>query len=470
MDVKFGTSGLRGLAGDLAGGAAFSHVHAFCRLLADTGKSQEGSFVFIARDRRDSSPLLTAQAMEAVRLAGFVPVDCGEVPTPALAHHAFGQNAACIMVTGSHIPADRNGLKFYLPGAEIAKADEAGISQRAMQAPPMPQEFPPLAGNASETVMNGWRQRHAGLLPGNAFSGLTIGVHEHSSVATAFLAQLLAGFGARIVPFGKTAQFTPVDTEAVGPEFTALYDETARRHGLAAIVSADADGDRPLLADENGQTVPGDLIGWLAARWVGADAVATPVTSNSAIMEAKSIRVLRTRVGSPFVIEAMEAAAQDGARRVAGFEANGGFLLGSDCEIDGVRLAALPTRDSTLPILGALRHMQAKGLKASELTGDAGFRATASGRLQDFAQSRSSALMEVLQDPARAQDFIGSQGRIERVDATDGLRFFLGGGEVVHLRASGNAPEMRCYAEAATKKRALELLNFGLVRIGNFVK
>ena len=37
------------------------------------------------------------------------------------------KNAAAVMVTGSHIPADRNGLKFYLPGGEIAKtADVRG--------------------------------------------------------------------------------------------------------------------------------------------------------------------------------------------------------------------------------------------------------------------------------------------------------------------------------------------------------
>jgi phosphomannomutase len=256
----------------------------------------------------------------------------------------------------------------------------------------------------------------------------------------------------------------------VGPQFITLYGEMARKHGLAAIVSADADGDRPLLADENGEPVPGDLIGWLAARWIGADAVATPVTSNSAIVEAKGVRVLRTRVGSPFVIEAMEAAAANGATRIAGFEANGGFLLGSDCTIDGAALAALPTRDGTLPILAALRQMQAKGLKASELAAGAGFRATASGRLRDFAQERSTALMKALQDPAKAGEFMASLGKIEGVDGTDGLRFFLGNGEVLHLRASGNAPEMRCYAEAATKNRVLELLNFGLGRIHDFVK
>lgn len=49
----------------------------------------------------------------------------GAVPTPVLALAA--RNAAAIMITGSHIPADRNGLKFYTRSGEITKADEAKI-------------------------------------------------------------------------------------------------------------------------------------------------------------------------------------------------------------------------------------------------------------------------------------------------------------------------------------------------------
>lgn len=32
-----------------------------------------------------------------------------------------------IMITGSHIPFNRNGLKFYRPDGEIIKADEQTI-------------------------------------------------------------------------------------------------------------------------------------------------------------------------------------------------------------------------------------------------------------------------------------------------------------------------------------------------------
>ena len=39
---------------------------------------------------------------------------------------------------------------------------------------------------------------------------------------------------------------------------------------------------------------------------------------------------------------------------------------------------------------------------------------------------------------------------------TDGLRITLTNGRIVHLRPSGNAPELRCYAEAEQAEIARE--------------
>jgi phosphomannomutase len=44
------------------------------------------------------------------------------------------------------------------------------------------------------------------------------------------------------------------------------------------------------------------------------------------------------------------------------------------------------------------------------------------------------------------------------------VRFQLVDGSTVHFRASGNAPEFRCYVEAPTYPRARDLLVWGLAR------
>ena len=61
-------------------------------------------------------------------------------------------------------------------------------------------------------------------------------------------------------------------------------------------------------------------------------------------------------------------------------------------------------------------------------------------------------------DKAKANDVFGELcGRCRDIDRTDGVRMTFDSDEIVHLRPSGNAPEFRCYNEAATADRAGEL-------------
>src|SRR5215217_4669509 len=126
--LKFGTSGLRGLVVELDGVPAFAYTRAFAEMLkADGSAAASGSRVLVGRDLRESSPSIARLCCAALMDAGLTPVDCGALPTPALAYHGIRSSIPAIMVTGSHIPEDRNGLKFYRAGGEIDKNDEAGI-------------------------------------------------------------------------------------------------------------------------------------------------------------------------------------------------------------------------------------------------------------------------------------------------------------------------------------------------------
>src|SRR5690606_27368798 len=113
--MKFGTSGLRGLSTDLKGPASRLYAAAFGRYLLESGKAKAGDDILLGRDFRDSSPEIAANCAEALGRLGFRVIDCGTVPTPALALYGLENRAASLMVTGSHIPADRNGIKFYRP-------------------------------------------------------------------------------------------------------------------------------------------------------------------------------------------------------------------------------------------------------------------------------------------------------------------------------------------------------------------
>jgi phosphomannomutase len=456
--LKFGTSGLRGLASDLVGNAARRYAGAFARHIVGTGQAGSGR-VYLARDYRESSPAIVADCAIAVRAAGLEPVDCGVLPTPALALHAMADGGTAIMVTGSHIPADRNGLKFYVPKGEISKVDEAGIVAALLDAVP---DGLGGARDAYPQAGDRYRQRYRGLLPADALDGWRIGVFEQSSVARDLLVSLLTRAGALVVRLGRSESFIPVDTEAFSDAIFAPRFDWIAQHRLDAIVSTDGDGDRPLVIDGAGEFVRGDVLGMIAARFAGVVRVATPVTSNSAIEGVGWFtEVERTRVGSPYVIAGMEKLGESGA--VVGFEANGGTLLGSEVVVDRHTLGALPTRDAVLPILAVLAMAKGRGQSLAELVQSLPVRAALSDRLTDVPGERSAELLRRLRDePGYAQGFFALVGDVQSVSSIDGLRFGLASGDTVHYRASGNAPELRCYVEGVTPERAEELLAWGL--------
>lgn len=474
MSLKFGTSGLRGLSEDLKGRPAAVYATAFGRHLIATGAASAGSRILIGQDYRPSSPEIAATAAAALEALGFKPVDCGAVPTPALASRAMAEACGALMVTGSHIPADRNGIKFYRPDGEIDKADEEAIVALAAEAeadPAIRVARPVSFPDESHATVTAFMDRNRGLLGTDALAGWRIGVYQHSTVARDMFVDLLSSFGAQVVPLGRSDHFIPVDTEAVSPETLGKMKAWASEHGLSAIISTDGDGDRPLLADETGMPLRGDLLGLITARVLHASVVVTPVTSNSGIETAGPFETVRTRVGSPYVIAGMGQALAAGRQGVMGFEANGGLLTASPFSVNGCTLSPLPTRDCFLPTIAVLAEAVSRGMSLSALARAYSLPFADADRLENFPLATSAALMAHLRAArANIDRFLAPIGAVASVTDVDGLRVTLADGRVIHFRPSGNAPEMRCYVEAADEKAAKSLLAQGLALIGSFAQ
>ena len=454
MALKFGTSGLRGLVTEMTPDAVAGYTHAF--LTACTGSE----LLCVGRDLRPSSPRIAGDVMAVARQMGCAVIDCGAVPTPALALAAEARGAAAIMVTGSHIPADRNGLKFYTPRGEITKADEQAILAAA--AAPVPATGP--AGPAPEqdrAVGDAYVARYVDAFGPQALTGRRIGLYSHSAVGRDLLAALLHALGAEVIDLGRSDQFIPVDTEAVDPRTRAQIADWVAAHKLDALVSTDGDSDRPLLADEQGSIVPGDVMGQIASDALGADTVVTPISSNSGVMHKGFRQVLRTRIGSPFVIAAMQTA----SGRVVGYEANGGFLLGFEVQSLCGSLAPLMTRDAVLPLIAVLTAAQGRPLSQYVAVEPPVF--TVADRLQEVDRDRMTSLVAALatDGDARAQFLMALGGQEAACDLTDGVRMTLVDGRVVHVRPSGNAPELRLYVEAKDAGAAQSLLSVGLAHL-----
>jgi phosphomannomutase len=389
--VKFGTSGVRGLVSEMSPELCFAYTLAFIEALA----LPAGGRIAIGMDLRPSSPDVVRACATALLYAGYEADFCGALPTPALAYYAQAGGIPAIMVTGSHIPFDRNGIKFYGLAGEITKADEVSISQSHVTMPEQVSLAPLPEVNPAAAQL--YVDRYVNFFPQGCLQGLRLGFYEHSSVARDILRTILEALGAEVLSLGRTDAFVPIDTEAVSDADIDMARGWAQEFIFDAILSTDGDADRPLIGDENGQWFRGDLVGILSAQYLAASAVATPVSSNTALELSGSFsNIIRTRIGSPYVIEGMEQMIKLGADNVVGFEANGGFLLGSTIEKGGRKLSPLMTRDAVLPMLCLLAMASEKGSRVSQLAIALPPRFTGSSRLQSFPSETSGHIIQQL--------------------------------------------------------------------------
>jgi len=471
--VAFGTSGARGLATAMTDLVCYAYTRGFLQYLESIGElGRHGETVFVAGDFRPSTDRVMEAVCRAAEDMGYRAVSCGKIPSPAVALFGLKHKLPSIMVTGSHIPDDRNGIKFNKATGEILKEDEQGMGGQTVdindalfdragwfeKRSSAPREISSKPGEQ-------YVERYLNFFEPDALAGVRVGVYQHSAVGRDMLVNILSGLGAGATALGRSDKFIPVDTEAIRPEDVQLAADWGASGKFDAIVSADGDSDRPLVSDESGQWLRGDVAGILCAKFLGADSVSTPVSCNTAVEKCGWFaKVHRTRIGSPYVIASMVEASRAGARTVVGYEANGGFLLNSDINTGGNFLRALPTRDAVIVMLGILLFAKRQRRKISELVAELPARFTASDRLTNFPVERSRAILaqfsagaEEANRAAMERAFGHLSGRVALLDHTDGMRMTFANAEVIHLRPSGNAPEFRCYTEAATNARAVQL-------------
>lgn len=470
--VVFGTSGARGLVKDMTDRVCYAYMTAFIQYLEEEGQLDgRGGVIAVGGDLRSSTDRIMKAVARAVADKAYACQCCGRLPSPALANYGIVKEIPTAMVTGSHIPEDRNGIKYTKKEGEILKQDEAGIKRQEVT---LPQGlFDGKGMFASEVdvltpdteAIDLYLDRYLGFFSHNSLKGKRIGVYQHSAVGRELMITILSGLGADVTPLGLSEEFVPVDTEAIRPEDTEAAKRWSEEYGFDAIVSTDGDSDRPLISDENGKWIRGDVAGILCSTYFKADAVVTPVSCNSALEKCGLFNaVYRTKIGSPFVIEGMEQALRDGAKQVVGYEANGGFLIASPIESAGRILRALPTRDAVILHIAVLLLSIKKNKTISELVSELPQRFTFSNRLKQFPTEKSNAKINELHSGNESRDkeaieaIFGQQfGPVASFDTTDGLRIAFESDEIVHLRPSGNAPEFRCYNEADTESRAIEM-------------
>lgn len=108
-----------------------------------------------------------------------------------------------------------------------------------------------------------------------------------------------------------------------------------------------------------------------------------------------------------------------------------------------------------------------KDKSISELVKKLPARYTYSNRLQDISVKTSMSLINLgLTDQEDFLQYIGfNKHHILHSDVTDGFRITIDNNNIIHLRPSGNAPELRCYAEADSQEEACNIVETVLSNI-----
>jgi phosphomannomutase len=114
-------------------------------------KKQNDVSVAVGTDSRISGPVLKSAFMAGMTVAGAKVFDCGIASTPAMFMTTVSEKKstmAGVMITASHLPFNRNGLKFFTNNGGLDKKDITEILRIAEEA-----DVPTIEG---DSVADSW--------------------------------------------------------------------------------------------------------------------------------------------------------------------------------------------------------------------------------------------------------------------------------------------------------------------------
>jgi phosphomannomutase/phosphoglucomutase len=122
---------IRGQVGDTLTPALVYHIG---RAVGAEAAAHDEQSVVVGADGRLSSPDMSAALIAGLRASGRNVLDIGMVPTPVAyyATHTL-DSRSCVMVTGSHNPADYNGFKIVIQGKTLSGDDIQALLTRIKQ-------------------------------------------------------------------------------------------------------------------------------------------------------------------------------------------------------------------------------------------------------------------------------------------------------------------------------------------------
>lgn len=285
-----------GYPGEIDEGFAMRLGRAFGSLFRD------GKTMVLGRDNVESSlPLKFAFSAGALS-AGASVIDVGVGPTDFVSFCCRRLKAnGGVMVTASHLGFDNSGFKFlYGEGNGFLNGDLARVKDAFLK-----HDFDTrkvgsfsdengIAGAYLESAKNLLLRLSGGKRTGRAKAVV-------DTLGAALIAPLLESLGCEVV-----AVDTERHADCAEEGNVAYLKEEMEKHGAEVAVASDTDGDRLAVFSRGGRWVTGDELFCFFASKVAKKGTIIASVDTSSIIESivPNAKIIYTRIGDPFVIDA----------------------------------------------------------------------------------------------------------------------------------------------------------------------
>lgn len=313
--VRFGTDGIRGVAG-----VSLTTETAYALGVALATCYPNGK-ILVGRDTRPSGPELCAALAAGARSGGATAINIGVIPTPGLATVvATDASVACgVAVTASHNPVEYNGLKVIgrdgrkIPDA-IERELERGIEKSLAASKPATAMKVVTHEDLQGATYAARYAAHlasiaAAVTPGRSAAGVRVVLDASNGAGAPFAEAAIAATGATV--YGM-AMGDGVINDAVGATAPLALGRRVVELGASLGIALDGDADRCAVVDEHGGLVDGDVVIGLIAldrkrrNLPGSGQVVATILTNSGIerqLRDAGISLKRTPVGDRHIAE-----------------------------------------------------------------------------------------------------------------------------------------------------------------------
>lgn len=439
----FGTSGIRGHADTLfTKQFCFDIGYAFIKLL---GNHNSLGPIAVGIDPRESSPRIKDDLFQGLSMGNLKLFDEGVTPIPSLNWLIKKTEVeAAVMVTGSHIAPDLNGVKFYAHNEEISLEDQEELeniySLLKDKEKPRNLKLKIIKESRAKTLY----REYLLSLSSKKYPKWKVAIDSANGAQSEVMPALLKELGIDVLKLNCNINedFIARDTDTDDKAYVEELKELVVREKCDFGIAFDGDGDRVVFIDEKGNFIPGEYSCSLIAKKIDTEVIVTPISA-SQVVDNIGKKVERTKVGSPYVIGKMK---ETGA--LFGFEPNGGAIFGD----------SMYTRDGGTMTIKLLNLLANSNKSISENVSS----------LPKYFMKRTKVdykweLKDLIVNNAK-KHFKGI-----KTEEIDGLKIWLDENTWLLFRSSANAPEFRVFAESKNEEKAVNLLKEGIEFINKFI-